>query len=495
MSYIEIAIRCQHFLGMMIVFAAPMSGAVHAQTGGLATISGKNTGQPETAQNEEIEGRIDGLVKKMTLAEKIGQLEQANTVFANGTGDTDHHPDVEAFYESIRQGQIGSILNEVDPATINRLQKIAVQESRLSVPLIFGRDVIHGFRTIFPIPLGQAASWNPELVEQSAAVAAGESRSVGIRWTFAPMVDIARDPRWGRIAESLGEDPHLASRLAVAMVHGFQGNDLSAPHRVAACAKHFAGYGACEGGRDYNSAVISPALMRNVYLRPFQAAVKAGVATLMTSFNEVNGVPCSANEHLLRDVLRKEWGFRGFVVSDWQSIPELVAHGYCRDDKDAARAAVRAGVNMEMVSQTYRDHLPELIKSGEVPEAQVDELVAGVLRIKFRLGLFEHPYADTRPDLLTADHLETARQLARQSIVLLKNKDGLLPIDKSKFKKLAVIGPLADAKKAQLGAWVLDARESDSRTPLAALRFGQRRHRYTVCPRFGRRSGPKYVRI
>jgi beta-glucosidase len=454
-----------------IAFTFVMSTTVAAQSGPPATVLDNAARPAASVRNRDIEDRIKSLIRKMTLSEKIGQLQQANSVVASRTGPTESHAAQEAFYDRIRQGQFGSVLNEVDTATINRLQKLAVRDSRIGVPLIFGRDVIHGFRTIFPIPLGQAASWNPELVEQATAVAAREARSVGIHWTFAPMVDIARDPRWGRIAESLGEDPNLASTFSAAMVRGFQGNDLSAPDRVAACAKHFAGYGACEGGRDYNSAVISPSLMRNVYLPPFHAAVDAGVATLMTSFNDVNGVPSSANTHLLRDILRKDWGFRGFVVSDWESIHEMIVHGYCRDDKDAARAAVRAGVNMEMVSQTFHDHLPTLVGNGEIPEALIDELVAGVLRVKFRLGLFEHPYADnSRSSLLADDHLRLARQLARQSVVLLKNNNQLLPLDKAKVKKLAVIGPLADAKKAQLGAWVLDSRQEDSRTPLAALR-------------------------
>jgi beta-glucosidase len=408
----------------------------------------------------------------MTLAEKIGQLTQANSVGSDVTGTPEHLKARDALHALIRAGELGSILNEVDTNSINKLQKMAVEESRLGVPLIFGRDVIHGFRTIVPIPLAQAASWNPNLVEKAAAVAACEARSVGIHWTFAPMVDIARDPRWGRIAESLGEDPHLASELSAAMVRGFQSDDLSAPDRVAACAKHFAGYGAAEGGRDYNSAVISPSLMRNVYLPPFQAAVDAGVATLMASFNEVNGVPSSANSHLLRDVLREDWGFRGFVVSDWGAVQEMIVHGYCRDEKDAARTAVEAGLNMEMVSETYRDHLASLVKSGEIAETAIDELVEDVLRVKLRLGLLELPYVDGRHSsrILSAQHLRIARRLARQSIVMLKNDGGLLPLDKSKIRTLAVIGPLADAGKAQLGAWALDGRPSDSRTPLAAIR-------------------------
>jgi beta-glucosidase len=286
------------------------------------------------------------------------------------------------------------------------------------------------------------------------------------------MVDLARDPRWGRIAESLGEDPHLASALSAAMVRGFQGDDISAPDRVAACVKHFVGYGAAEGGRDYNSAVISPSLMRNIYLPPFRAAVDAGSATLMSAFNEVNGVPATANRHLLRDVLRDEWGFRGFVVSDWGSVQELIEHGYCKDESEAANAAARAGVNMEMVSQCYHGNLEALVKNGLISESVIDELVAEVLRTKARLGLFEKPYADesSSPQLLLDNHLRAARKLATQSVVLLKNDDRLLPLDRSKIKSLAIIGPLADAAQAQLGAWAPDGRAADCRTSLDALR-------------------------
>jgi beta-glucosidase len=439
-----------------------------------ATPASPNVVAKKTAprdHSDDREDRISALIRKMTLDEKIGQMQQSNNVDIEVPGKADRPAPHDSLSDRIRQGRIGSVLNEVDPANINRLQKIAVEDSRVRVPLIFGRDVIHGFRTIFPIPLGQAASWNPELVEQAAAIAAREARSVGVRWTFAPMVDIARDPRWGRIAESLGEDPFLASTLSAAMVNGFQGKDLSAPDRIAACAKHFAGYGACEGGRDYNSAVISPSLMRNVYLPPFKAAVDAGVATLMTSFNDVNGIPGSANDHLLRGVLRQDWGFQGFVISDWESIREMIVHGYCRDEKEAARAAVRAGVNMEMVSNTYKHQLPSLLENGDIPMGLINALVADVLRVKFRLGLFDHPFTESaRSSLLADDHLEVARRLARESVVLLKNKNGLLPLNRTKVRKLAIIGPLADAKKAQLGAWVLDARDNDSRTPLAALR-------------------------
>jgi beta-glucosidase len=420
----------------------------------------------------DIERRAQALLSEMTLAEKIGQMWQLNGIGGEPTGDADKLVIGNNQYDLIRRGQVGSILNEINVATINAMQRAAVDESRLGVPLVFGRDVIHGFRTIFPIPLGQAASWNPELVEAAAAVAAREARSHGVHWTFAPMVDIARDPRWGRIAESPGEDPHLASIMSAAMVRGFQGDDLSEPDHIAACAKHFAAYGAAEGGRDYNTTVISPALLHNIYLPPFHAAVEADVATIMTAFNEINGLPCSANRHLLRDVLRKRWGFGGFVVSDWTSVEEMIAHGYSTDRKAAALTAAAAGVNMEMVSPSYHEYLAELVAEGAVAESMVDELVLEILRVKFRLALFEHPYVDTsQPSpLLTTEHLQLARRLAGQSIVMLKNDSGVLPLNRTKLKKLAVIGPFADAKRDQLGTWIPDGREADSRTPLAAIR-------------------------
>jgi beta-glucosidase len=415
--------------------------------------------------------RALALVREMTLVEKIGQMRQLNSISGAVTGTDQNVPDRDSLETLVRQGQVGSILNDVDAESINRLQRIAVEESRLGVPLIFGRDVIHGYRTIFPIPLGQAATWNPQLVENAATVAAREARSAGIHWTFAPMVDISRDPRWGRVAESLGEDPQLASALAAAMVRGLQGDDLSAPDRVAACVKHFAAYGAGEGGRDYNSAVVSPSLMRNVYLKPFKAAVDQGVASLMTSFNDVNGVPGTANRHLLRNVLRKEWGFEGFVVSDWESVHEMVMHGFCETDQDAAKLAVEAGVNIEMVSESYGEHLAKLVKKGAISESAIDVLVTEVLAVKIRLGLFENPYVSSSPNVqLTQEHLEVAQELAKQSIVLLKNDNKLLPLDRSKLKRIAVIGPLADSKEAQLGTWSMDGRPEDSRTPLAAVR-------------------------
>lgn len=455
------------FVRCAVLLVGSTSGFAAAETTVLAVDS-----RPWLDTSTAADERVEAVLREMTLAEKIGQLQQLNGIGGEPTGNADQLVASNALYERIRSGQLGSILNEPQISTVNALQRVAVEESRLGVPLVFGRDVIHGYRTIFPIPLGQAASWNPKVVEAAAAVAAREARSIGIQWTFAPMVDVARDPRWGRIAEGFGEDPYLASQMSAAIVRGFQGEDISAPDRVAACAKHFVGYGAAEGGRDYNCSVISPSLMRNVYLRPFQAAVDSGVATLMSAFNDVNGVPCSANEQLLRDVLRGEWNFRGFVVSDWESIREMVAHGSAADEKDAARAAARAGVNMEMTSQTYHEHLAELVAEGAISESLVDDLVREILRIKFRLGLFERPYVDTSqpPPLLAEKHLELAQKLARQSIVMLKNANRALPLERSKIRTLAVIGPLADAKRDQLGTWTPDGRETDSRTLVEAIR-------------------------
>ncbi|HEY65236.1 MAG TPA: beta-glucosidase BglX [Caldilineae bacterium] len=408
--------------------------------------------------NKTMESRVNELLARMTLEEKIGQMTQIS-----GAGEERE--------ELIRQGQVGSFLNVVDVETYNRYQRIAMEESRLGIPLIMGRDVIHGFRTVFPIPLGQSAAWHPELVERAAAIAAREASSLGVNWTFAPMVDVARDPRWGRIAEGGGEDPYLTSQLGRAMVRGFQGEDLSAPDRIAACAKHYVGYGAAEGGRDYNTTLIPEGVLRDVYLPPFKACVEAGAATVMSAFNEINGIPATGNAFTLRQILKGEWSFDGFVVSDWQSVIEMVVHGFCADEKDAARVAVTAGVDMEMVSQSYRQHLAALVAEGKVPLELIDEAVRRILRIKMRLGLFENPYVDPARQsvLLAPEHLEVARQLARESVVLLKNEEGVLPLS-GDVRAIAVIGPLADAPADQLGCWVFDGRPEDTITPLRALR-------------------------
>ena len=409
-----------------------------------------------------IEHRISELLAEMTLAEKVGQMCQVNG------GDSYIH---DYLAEALRAGAVGSVLNEVDVDTVNELQRLAVQESRLGIPLIIGRDVIHGFRTVMPIPFAQASSWNPETIEKGAAVAAREAARSGVNWTFAPMIDIARDPRWGRIAESLGEEPYLTSALGAAMVRGFQGDDLGGPGSIAACAKHFVGYGAAESGRDYATTNVPENEMRNVYLRPFKAAVETGVSTVMTSFSDIDGVPATANERYVRGVLRGEWGFDGFVVSDWDSVRQLCIHGLTENDEQAAVEASRAGVDMEMHGDAYGRFLEGLITSGRVDAELVDTAVANILRIKFRLGLFDNPYTDPNALPATADDdaLATARQAAVQSAVLLKNDHHILPLDQERVQRLAVIGPLADAPKDQLGTWIFDGDPSLSVTPLAAL--------------------------
>ena len=412
--------------------------------------------------DDAIEARVVELVSRMTIEEKIGQMVQ---VHYPGEVSADMRGAIEA-------GQVGSLLNVVDVDAANELQRIATEESRLGIPLLLARDVIHGFRTVLPIPLGQAATWNPELVERGTRNAALEAARTGVNWALAPMIDISRDPRWGRIAESFGEDPYLTSRLAVAMVEGFQGDDLSAPGTIAACAKHFAGYGASEAGRDYNTTNIPENELWNVYLPPFKAAVDAGVASLMTSFSDLNGVPASGNRFLMQDVLRDEWDFDGFVVSDWDSIDQLTDHGFAADFRDAALKAVTAGVNMEMVSRTYADHLAELVERGEIGMERIDQLVGEILRIKFHLGLFENPFTEPGefPEPGNDDHLAVAREAALQSLVLLQNEDNALPLDVGTLDSIAVIGPLSDDPYEQLGTWIFDGDPGLSRTPLQAIR-------------------------
>jgi beta-glucosidase len=408
----------------------------------------------------DVERQIDQLLAKMTLAEKIGQMNQ---VSAGG--------DVSRYAESLRNGQVGSILNEVDPARINEFQRIAVEESRLGIPLLVGRDVIHGFHTVFPIPLGLAATFDPELVEEGARVAAAEAVAQGIRWTFSPMLDIARDPRWGRMAEGSGEDPWLDARMGEAMVRGYQG-EVPGPSSMAACVKHFAGYGAAEGGRDYNSTFLTERQLRNVILPPFEAAVKAGALTLMTSFNDNDGIPSTANSFLLKDILRDEWGFGGLVVTDWNSMGEMIAHGFGTDRKEVARLAANAGVDMDMMTFGFLSHLEELVRSGQVKEATIDEAVRNILRVKLVLGLFEHPYVDEAAAAsvqYAPAHLEAARRTAEESVILLKN-DGLLPLRSDRIRTILVTGPMADAPHDQLGTWSFDGEKSHTVTPLKALR-------------------------
>ncbi len=407
----------------------------------------------------QIEKKVEDLLSKMTLEEKIGQMNQISS-----SGN------LEEMSRLIKKGEVGSILNEIDPVRVNALQRLAVEESRLGIPLLIARDVIHGFKTIFPIPLGQAASFNPQIVEDGARVAAKEASSVGIRWTFAPMIDISRDARWGRIAESCGEDTYLTSVMGAAMVKGFQGNSLNDPTSILACAKHFVGYGAVEGGRDYNSTHLTERQLRNDYLPPFEDATKQGAATFMSSFNDNDGVPSSANPFILKTVLRNEWGFDGFVVSDWASIKEMVNHGFCANDKEAAMKAVNAGVDMEMVSYTYMNHLKELIKENKVTEKTIDDAVRNILRIKFRMGLFDNPYINGKaPSVMySPENLAAAKAAATQSAILLKN-DNTLPINSS-VKTIAVVGPMADAPYEQMGTWAFDGEKAKTQTPLQALK-------------------------
>lgn len=418
---------------------------------------------PDPAREDRsdlIERRIETLLATMTLEEKIGQLHQVDA-----TGD--EIPDT--LKDAIRAGRIGAVINQTNPSAANELQRIAAEESAHGIPLLIGRDVIHGFETVTPIPLGQAASWNPELVKKAARLAAEEAARRGVNWTFAPMIDISRDPRWGRIAESFGEDPYLTSKLGVAMIEGFQGDDLSDPQAIAACAKHFAGYGASESGRDYNTTNIPENELRNVYLPPFKAAVDAGVATLMSSFSDIDGIPATANEFLMRQVLRDEWGFDGFVVSDWDSIRQLSVHGLTDNDKAAAYEAASAGVDMEMAGDAYASHLASLVKEGKISPAQIDKMVENVLRTKVRLGLFDQPYvvATTKTGLNESRNI--AKQAALESVVLLKNDNNVLPLHTESINSVAIIGPMANAPYEQLGTWVFDGAAELSVTPKQAI--------------------------
>jgi len=392
--------------------------------------------------NQPINKRVEDLLRRMTLEEKVGQMCQYS-----GFSD--------AFESLVKEGKVSSFLNVQGAENSNRIQKIAVEESRLGIPLIFGLDVIHGYSTIFPIPLGWASSWDPDMVKKAASIAAKEASADGVHWTFAPMVDIARDPRWGRIAEGAGEDPFLGSAMARALVEGYQGTDLADPETIVACPKHYVAYGGAEGGRDYNTVDISDRVLREIYLPPFKAAVKAGAGIIMSAFNDLSGVPASANPYTLTTILRKEWGFEGFVVSDWNSVGELISHGIAGTPAEAAKEAVDAGVDMDMCGDIYQRSLVQLVKEGWISEKTVNEAVRRILRIKFKLGLFEHPYVDpnrARTVIQSKEHLEVALELAKRSIVLLKNEEGLLPIRKD-IGSIAVIGPLADNHNEPLGSW------------------------------------------
>ena len=440
------SLLCTLFLGVLMLILLTSPPAAQLQR------------RPNTEQ------RINQLLARMTLAEKLGQLQQLD-----GHSDgrfKDEHPDL------VRKGLLGSTLNVRGARNTNTLQRMAMNESRLKIPLIFGFDVIHGYRTVFPIPLGETSTWDPAGVERAASIAAAEARAAGVHWTFAPMVDIARDPRWGRIAEGSGEDPHLGSVMARARVRGFQGTDYSANNKVVACAKHWVAYGAAEAGRDYNTTDISERNLREVYFPPFKAAVDEGVGTFMSAFNDLNGVPASANPYTLTRVLRDEWKFDGFVVSDYTSVEELMKHGTAANGSEAAGQALNAGLDMEMVSRLYGKHASDLIKEGKLTQRIVDEAVRRILRIKFRLGLFESPYADEdleRRVIFNSAYVAAARELAARSMVLLKNDKQVLPLSKN-LKSIALIGPLADSQKDMIGSWTGDGREADAVTLLQGIK-------------------------
>jgi beta-glucosidase len=423
-----------------------------------------STSATHSQRAPNVEQRVNALLAQMTLAEKLGQLQQLDGE-ANGNFRPEH-------LDLVRKGQLGSTLNVRGAQRTNQLQRVAMTESRLKIPLLFGFDVIHGYRTIFPIPLAEASSFDPALAERSAAVAAQEANNVGLRWTFAPMVDIARDPRWGRITEGAGEDPFLGAAFARARVIGFQGNDYGAADKVLACAKHWVAYGAAEGGRDYNTTDLSENVLREIYFPPFKAAVDAGVGTFMSSFNAINGVPASANHFTLTKVLRDEWKFDGFVVSDYTSVKELINHGIAANEEEAATAALNAGVDMEMVSRGYNMYGAKLLQEKKLSQATIDEAVRRILRIKFRLGLFDRPYTDEPREanaLLRPESIRLAREIAGRSMVLLKNDAETLPLRKN-LGSIAVIGPLADDRRAPLGWWAGDGKEENTVTPLAGIK-------------------------
>lgn len=467
---------------LFLSLSSPFSSRLAAQT---APDESGFRGEPLNSSlvGPAIEKKIDNLLKQMTLDEKVGQLVQYTSGAPMGPSrGSGNYPEMAA------EGALGSLFNIEGAHAANEYQRIAVERSRLHIPLLFGLDVIHGYRTTLPIPLALASTWDPEIVEQGARMAAEEASANGVRWTFSPMVDISRDARWGRITESAGEDPYLASVMARAYVRGYQGTRLDAPNSVAACVKHFVGYGAAEAGRDYNTTEISEHTLREVYLPPFYAALEQGSPTIMSSFNALDGVPATANPFTLTEILRKEWKFPGLAVSDYTAVAELVPHGIALDGRMAALRAFSAGLDMDMESGLYHQYLASLVKGGQIGEARLDESVRRVLRVKFALGLFEHPYTDESREVrgaLSAANLETARKAAERSFVLLKNDAvgarPLLPLADD-TKTVALIGPLADDARDMLGSWECRGRPSDVMTLRTALvqKLGGDRVRFTA---------------
>ncbi len=420
----------------------------------------------------QLEMRVDSILKLMTLEEKIGQLNQYNG-FWEITGPTPKEGQAAKKYADLKNGLVGSMLNVKGVKDIKALQKIAVEETRLGIPLLFGFDVIHGYKTISPIPLAEAASWDLVEIKKSAAIAAEEAAAVGLNWTFAPMVDISRDARWGRVMEGAGEDPYLGSQIAIARVQGFQGDDLKARNTILACAKHFAAYAFAESGRDYNTVDIGESTLQNIVFPPFKAAVDAGVRTFMNSFNELNGIPATGNAYLQRKILKSDWGFDGFVVSDWGSINEMIPHGFAKDSKQAAEIAINAGSDMDMESNAYVEHLATLVKEGKVKESLIDDAARRILKVKFELGLFDNPYlyCDENYEKETvgkAAFQEGVLEMAKKSIVLLKNEKELLPLKKS-GQKIVLIGALANDKTSPLGSWRIAADDNSAVSLLEGL--------------------------
>ncbi|MBP0902892.1 beta-glucosidase BglX [Mariniflexile gromovii] len=422
--------------------------------------------------NDVIEKKVSELLSKMTLEEKIGQMNQYNG-FWDVTGPTPSTGDASKKYEHLKKGYVGSMLNVTGVDEVRAVQRIAVEETRLGIPLIIGFDVIHGYETLSPIPLAEAASWDLEAIKRSSEVAAKEAAAAGINWTFAPMVDISRDARWGRVMEGAGEDTYLGSKIAIARVKGFQGDDLASPETIAACAKHWAGYGFAESGRDYNTVDVGTSTLNNIIFPPFKAATDAGVRTFMNSFNELNGIPATGNAFLQRDILKGKWGFTGFVVSDWGSINEMIAHGHAKNKKHAAELASNAGSDMDMESYAYVDELANLVKEGRVQEALIDDAVKRILRVKFELGLFDDPYKycnkETEKQVIGSQEIQDAvLDMAKKSIVLLKNENKLLPL-KKEGQKIALIGALAADKTSPLGSWRLATKDSTAISVLEGM--------------------------
>ncbi len=432
--------------------------------GAVFSSSAQTTARGTALPGQEAVRFADKLLQQMTLAEKIGQMEQT-------AGQPMYTPPARA-EELARTGATGSFLFFTDPVRINELQRLAMTQSRMHIPLLFGYDVVHGFRTIAPIPLALASSWDPALVSRTDAMAAREARAAGVDWGFAPMVDIARDARWGRIMEGAGEDPFLGEQMAAAQVRGFQGEKVGEPDHVLASVKHFAGYGAAEGGRDYDSSDISDELLENVYLPPFQAAVDAGAATIMSAYMDLNGVPATANTWLLQDTLRRNWGFQGIVVSDWDAVKSLETHGFAANQQDAAMRAVTAGVNVEMTSSAYRQFLPDAVQSGQISTSTIDALVRPILALKYQLGLFSNPYVDLHKfqhETGSPEQHTAVREAAEQTAVLLRNEGNALPLRRD-LRSLAVIGPLADSKLDTMGSWAIHGHREDTVTVAQGIR-------------------------